>query len=50
VLVARLAQDAEPLQAAADFGAALAVLVRQPVAQRAVGEAQLEVRDRLRGA
>ena len=48
MLVARFAQDAELLQAAPSLGAALAVLFRQAVAQRAVGEAQLEVADHLR--
>ena len=47
VLVAALAQDAELLQPPAHLGAGLAVLLRQPVAERAVGEAQLAVRNHL---
>lgn len=37
-----LAQDAELLQAAAHLGAVLAVLLRQPVGERAIREAEVE--------
>ena len=47
MLVSRLAQHAEPLQLAAQLLAGGAVLQRQPQAQRAVREAQLEGVDRL---
>jgi len=40
--LAAVAQDADALQALTDGGAVLAVLLRQPQAQRAVGHAQLE--------
>jgi hypothetical protein len=50
VLVARLAHDAELLQAAPDFLARFAVLFREPVAERAVGDADPEVTDHLPGA
>jgi hypothetical protein len=42
------AEDAEPLQSSAHFGSGLSVLVRQPVTQRSVGKAELEVIDHLR--
>ena len=47
VLVARVAQEAQPRQPLADRRAFLALVVRQPQAQRAIDEAELEGRDRL---
>jgi hypothetical protein len=46
--MSRFAQDAEPLQAAAQFLAALAVLIRQRQPQLAVREADLKAIDHLR--
>ena len=48
VLVTALAQNAELLQTAAHLRSAPAVLVRQPVAERAVGKADAKLRDHLR--
>ncbi len=50
MLVPALAQDAALLKATADLGAVFAVLLRQPVAQRPVAEAQPETLDYFAGA
>ena len=50
VLMATLAQDPDALQRAAQRRAFHPVLLRQPVAQRAIGKAELERADRFLGA
>ncbi len=48
MLVTGFTPQAELLQATADFAAGLAILFREPQAERPIGKAQIEALDHLR--